>query len=276
MGRMSLFGIALLLGRAAPGVAFEMTEEDACRVVVAFFERHGYEDADEWHVNAVMREMLWYHRDLFRHVAGLATHPELLPFLERYDELKREALGEGVHPDVRVVFSRNALGNHLHDGENEMAWCEPLTRTVFMDRGFWESVAEHALFREAIVFHELGHCDLDRSHDSNFASMTADDARFSLMDAGVKGRLFWPGFDKRYALTTERLFNDVWEGRFGGDPASAYGAMVEELFSKRGTVAGSLTMYGGPAPETGLYMHFMEFIVPMLRRVEMRYAFEQR
>ena len=274
MGRTSLIGVALLLGRPAPSAGLEMTEEGVRRAVASLFARHGYENVDPALARAMELDVLWSNRELFLHVAGLATHPELLPHVERYDRLKREALGEGVRADVRVVFGRNALGSHRNDGRSATAWCEPLTRTVFIDRGFWESVAEHALFRESIVFHELGHCDLDRGHDSDLAFMDADDAYFSLMDGSVKSRLLWPGFNAIYAVpATEALFNEILEKRFGGDLALAHESMVAELFSRRGTV-GKAFVDGRPAPAEGLYRRFAEFIVPMLRDVEMRYATE--
>ena len=42
-------------------------------------------------------------------------------------------------------------------------------KRVFIDRAFWESFDHYE--REFIVFHELGHCVLDRDHDDSVSSM---------------------------------------------------------------------------------------------------------
>ena len=250
-----------------------MTGEGARRAALEFFARRGYDDADPWLVDEMVRRILLDDGALFRRVAALETHPELRPFLARYDKLKRAALGEGVRADVRVVFSRNAMSKRPGEGEAPFfGWCEPLTRTVFIDRGPWEDVAGHALFRESVVFHELGHCDLDRGHDSSFAAMAADDARLSIMDSFVKARVLWPGFADVYPIQrAEALFQDVFFGRFGGDAALAYGSMVEELFSRRGTV-GNVIVDERPAPPAALFARFLERSLPALREVEGRHV----
>jgi len=55
---------------------------------------------------------------------------------------------------IRLITSPNVIGQCAHD-PNEPG-------TVIIDRTYWNSSTD--LEREFLVFHELGHCVLDRDH----------------------------------------------------------------------------------------------------------------
>lgn len=70
------------------------------------------------------------------------------------------------------------------EGENIAGTCSythNTPRLVTIDQPFWESASD--LAREFIVFHELGHCYLDRDHREN---QFTDGTCVSLMRSGVE------------------------------------------------------------------------------------------
>ena len=78
-------------------------------------------------------------------------------------------MGQSINPNIKVVFSRTALRIFDYTYYDMMATCETLTDTIFMDRGSWDHYSE--ILRELLLFHELGHCDLNRSHTRDFSIM---------------------------------------------------------------------------------------------------------
>lgn len=59
-----------------------------------------------------------------------------------------------VSGDIRFITTSNVIGQCLHSEE------EP--NTVIVDKTYWESAND--MEREFLVFHELGHCALNRDH----------------------------------------------------------------------------------------------------------------
>jgi hypothetical protein len=56
--------------------------------------------------------------------------------------------------DIRVITTQNVIGQCVHTDK------EP--NTVIVDKFYWESADD--LEREFLVFHELGHCAINRPH----------------------------------------------------------------------------------------------------------------
>lgn len=91
-----------------------------------------------------------------------ATDPAILKYFDRFET---EAMKYGLEirletKGVYGVFSNldnNKLGNcRYREGE---------PRKVSIDREYWQNTSD--LDREYIVFHELGHCYLERGHDNS-------------------------------------------------------------------------------------------------------------
>ncbi len=85
---------------------------------------------------------------------------------EYFDRFAGEAAERGVVVDyvadpvngyIRVITSQGVIGQCAHKED------EP--NTVIIDKFYWDSASE--LEREFLVFHELGHCVLDREHLDN-------------------------------------------------------------------------------------------------------------
>lgn len=85
---------------------------------------------------------------------------------EYFDRFVDEAAERGVVVDfladpvngyIRVITSQNVIGQCAHKED------EP--NTVIIDKLYWDAATD--LEREFLVFHELGHCVLDREHLDN-------------------------------------------------------------------------------------------------------------
>jgi hypothetical protein len=92
--------------------------------------------------------------------------PEFLidaPLQEYFDRFKAEAALRGVEidfalmmisGDIRLIGTQNVIGQCGHTEE------EP--NVVIVDKFYWDSASD--LDREFLIFHELGHCALQRGH----------------------------------------------------------------------------------------------------------------
>lgn len=103
---------------------------------------------------------------------GLQTDPVFLPYIERYEVLKAQYLGYSQPLPIRnikIVFTVNPLKTTPHNTTLlRFGFCVlgvGHDNIVVMDRGLWDYYQGNDKLREVIFFHELGHCDLNRSHD---------------------------------------------------------------------------------------------------------------
>ena len=103
--------------------------------------------------------------DVFGYIAEAQTDPTVLPYLEKYNALKMKYTGQPINANIKVILSNHLMKNTQHDRSMIFAgYCDSLTRTVFLDRGFWNFHKDNEKMREALLYHELGHCDLNRKH----------------------------------------------------------------------------------------------------------------
>ena len=88
--------------------------------------------------------------------------PELREYVDRFNE---EAKARNLDFEIRIaeidvnlaeIFSNGVLGQCLNTEEGVDA--------VQIDRSYWESPTTTDLDKEFVIFHELGHCVLERSH----------------------------------------------------------------------------------------------------------------
>jgi len=106
----------------------------------------------------------------------------LLPYFERFTE---EGAKRGVVFDYVEAGLQGKIQNiDIFVGSGVLGWCQrPTTRltvtTIYIDDVFWASATD--LQKEYVVFHELGHCFLERAHpmpppvdsDGNCSTMMA-------------------------------------------------------------------------------------------------------
>lgn len=91
---------------------------------------------------------------------NLKTEPSLLEYFDRFES---EAHKYGMEIDLKSKKIYGVFGDLDEDVIGNCKFKPKEPRQVTIDRQNWEGISE--LEREYIVFHELGHCYLERIHD---------------------------------------------------------------------------------------------------------------
>lgn len=111
-------------------------------------------DAFKWVMTAVVYTAL---AGCVGYRATIPVHPDFIPYIEQFEA----ACDRPVH-DVAVVYG-------LLDGAS-LGLCRKQgpRRSIFIDPYKWGDLGD--LEREWIIFHELGHCALDKPHDEGYSA----------------------------------------------------------------------------------------------------------
>ena len=191
------FITSIIILQSTVAFSFEMTNEGINTAIENYYLMHTRHDIyptllelglginQEDFFNRVT-EMVREHSDVFNYIAEAQTDPEFLPYIEKYNTLKMRFIGQSINPNVKVLFAGNPTKRTSHDVTFSFSGiCDNFTRTVFLDRDFWDYHKNNEEVRESLLFHELGHCDLMRKHLDGFNDVDdAIDARqpyFSFM-----------------------------------------------------------------------------------------------
>lgn len=103
----------------------------------------------------------------------------LAPYFERF---KEEGAKRGLDIDLVERRIEGYIANL--DGDNVVGQCSysaTSPRRVTIDQSYWNQVTD--LQRELVIFHELGHCYLERSHLDDQTNR----ACISIMNSGTSG-----------------------------------------------------------------------------------------
>ena len=208
-------------------LGFEMSDQGLDRAVRDYIAFSGTESIDESIVDA-LTEIVRDNSDIFNYIASSQTDPAFIPLLRKYSDLKQQFTGVPVNTNVRVLFSNNATASKDINNKQDIVgagYCVFFTRTVFIDRDFWAYYDERV--REAVLFHELGHCDLSRTHEDNNPD--------SFMNVLLLSRIFNPD-SLNYQESRDSL--DISEEEINNARVNldrTFQVMTEELFSKEST-----------------------------------------
>ena len=186
-------------------------------------------------------ELINRHPYLFNHLAQIETDPEFLPYIERYSNLKMRFTGRSIDPDIKVVFSNKPLNSSTED-IIYAGICDRLTRTIFIDRNFWDQNADNEKFREAILSQTMGFCDLNRVKEyfpyyievngtNNIVDNTHIDLDFSFMSPLSLDLLFLPNSPTVTDGYNHKMITSIREARENLD--KAFELMYYELFSRQ-------------------------------------------
>ena len=123
---------------------------------------------------ADIQDILRPHSDfLFNTLLEIQTDPEFRPYIEKYEALKGQYMGDGgpmpINPNIKVVLTADSFPREIGYDEsiNGTGVCFYQADLIIIDRGFWEYYRDNDEIRKAILFHELGHCDLKQGHGHN-------------------------------------------------------------------------------------------------------------
>ena len=172
-----------------------------------------------------IRQFIDDNSDVFNRITQLETDSEFLPYIEKYNTLKIQHIGQPINPNIKVVFSRNSLRIFDYTYYEMIAVCETLTDTIFMDRGSWNHYPE--IFREFLLFHELGHYDLNRPHTRDFSIMNDS---YTLLQLFIPYLLFPPGYLMERRRQREFIMG-VYQNQFDSNLHEAFEVLKKELFS---------------------------------------------
>jgi len=121
---------------------------------------------------------------------GYDVDPEIQPY---YDSFEAEASLRGIKVDLELegigatvdfIRDQRIIGECQNNEEGQ--------RRIHIDKAFW---VEYDHFgKEFIIFHELGHCYLDRRHDNDTKPGNICE---SIMQSGISGCINGYGPDTR-------------------------------------------------------------------------------
>ena len=177
---------------------------------------------------------------IFNYLTDAQTDPEFLPYLRKYSNLKMQYKNEPIKADVKVLFSTHPLkqSEHLNRNIDFSGYCGVFNRVIFIDRGFWEAHRDNEKITESVLFHELGHCDLNRKHfllKEDFSSYIQIE-NFSFMNGGILQSLLFNLLNISHFKSGNDYsfyFQQIEVAKRNID--QTFTSMYEELFSKENT-----------------------------------------
>lgn len=167
-------------------LSFQMSEPELRKTIHEYLSIYAYGAIDENTVDDFV-ELIQKHSDIFGYLAEAETDSEFLPYLEKYSDLKVRFTGQPINTNIKIIFSSHPLVTNYSETIDFGAKCDPLTRVIFVDRDLWNYYKDNEKLREALLFHEAGHCDLRRDH-----SWDERNEDFSFMSSRIIEFLLFP------------------------------------------------------------------------------------
>ena len=218
---------------------FQMSEPELRKTIYEYLSIYAYGAIDEKAVDDFV-ELTQRHSEIFDYLAEAETDSEFLPYVEKYSDLKVRFTGRPINTNIKVIFSSNPLTTNYSETIDLGVICDPFTRIIFIDRDLWNYYRDNEKLREALLFHEAGHCDLRRDH-----SWDERNENFSFMSSRIIEFLLFPNpptiadfensehFSEAYA-SYETQRNIIINARSNLD--NTFEKMYQELFSAENTV----------------------------------------
>ena len=222
--------------RSTKSTKLKMSDQELNETIYRYLSI--YDEIDQKVVNEYFR-IVHENANIFNYLTDAETDPELLPYLEKYSKLKMQYKNQPINTDVKVLFSTNPLKSTDHLNNMEYSgYCSFFTRVVFIDRGFWEAHKGNERVKESLLFHELGHCDLDRKHfrlHEDFSSYI-EIGNYSFMNGDIVYSLLFDLIN-RDIFPSNDIYNiysqQIEEAK--EDLGQTFIQMYQELFSKENT-----------------------------------------
>lgn len=100
------------------------------------------------------------------------TEKEFSNYIVIYEMEKVKFLGEGLTEYIPIFFKK-LKGNQIGlCTEYTRSWKTPRGMTtkkqITIDPDFWNKKSTTEIDKMQLIFHEMGHCDLNRRHDNSF------------------------------------------------------------------------------------------------------------
>lgn len=151
------------------------------------------------------------------------THPDFLPYIEKYLSIKKEMTGqrEFDYP-VKILFYRSdsEVWRQVSRSVQKFDF-QGAASTIFSNKHIlinydaWVTFSQ--TIRELTIFHELGHADLDRGHEPKGATSIMDPLQSSFLqdtdineDPTLKQKLYKELFSKRGELGNQYIEGQIY------------------------------------------------------------------
>ena len=217
-------------------VKLKMSDQDLNEAIYRYLSI--YENVDP-NIASQFAMIVKRNASIFNYLIDATTDPEFLPYIEKYSDLKMQFKNQPINTNIKVLFSTHPLKTSDHNSTiNFSGYCHFFNRVVFIDRDFWQSHKDNERIKEGLLFHELGHCDLDREHfflTENFSSSIQIE-NFSFMNGDILQSLLLKPFT-RSQFPPQANYN-VYHYQIDTakeDLDQTFQSMYKELFSKENT-----------------------------------------
>ena len=114
----------------------------------------------------IVKASLRQHQDLFEYLSEITTSSELLPYLEKYKALKMKFTSKPLSPGLKIILveDQHIPPSFIGRGAG-VGRCDYSEGIVLINANSWNSCIKHDdVLSEFLVFHEIAHCDLKRTH----------------------------------------------------------------------------------------------------------------
>ena len=221
-----------------------------------------YDDIDQKVVSEFVR-IVHENADIFNYLIESNIDPEFLPYLEKYSDLKMKYKNQPVDADVKILFGSHPLKTSDHlKVIRYSGYCDFFSGVVFIDRGFWDVHKDNERVRESVLFHELGHCDLNRKHfllHEKF-SFYVQIENFSFMNGDIVYSLLFDLLDQsRFESNGDYNLYSRHIGDTKEDLDQTFTLMYQELFSKENTRDNIVCRFNGECEEISQYQTAYDF-----------------
>ena len=122
---------------------------------------------------AIVRDLLRQHLDIFDHLSEITTETELLLYLEKYEALKMRFTSKPLSPGLKVILIGDQhISPHFIGTGSGLARCDFSEGIVLINVNSWNSCIRYDdVFSEFLIFHEIAHCDLKRRHNDGTSDL---------------------------------------------------------------------------------------------------------
>ena len=105
------------------------------------------------------------------------TDDAFVPYVKEFEKVCKIKTGSIV-----------SFGNNFE--KNVIGYCTPSNKNIKINKRYWDTATDYE--KEMLIFHELGHCDLDRDHKEGWYIQIVDGKEVARIPISIMGaQLFY-------------------------------------------------------------------------------------
>lgn len=106
------------------------------------------------------------------HATAAVTDDDFTPYVKEFEKACGITSGS-------IINFGNSFEKHV------IGYCTPSNKNIKINRKYWNTADSYE--RELLIFHELGHCDLNRDHTEGYRDQDPKFIPVSIMGAEIFG-----------------------------------------------------------------------------------------